>query len=150
MTATSHAIIGTVIAAKVGNPTLAIPLAFASHFVADMVPHWDAGFNWRKKSENRFFAESVADVIVGFIVSYLLLISLFPSTNLLYAFLLIIASQLPDWIMAPYLFFKSRFPLFRYAYTIQHSLNNQTAAIPWGIINQVVILVLLIILAKIF
>lgn len=149
MTATSHAVIGTVIAAKVGNPALAIPLALASHFVADMVPHWDAGFNWRKKSNNRFIAEAVADVIVGFITSYLLLVFLFPSTNILYAFLLIIASQLPDWLMAPYLFFKSKFPLFRYAYTIQGHFNH-SADIPWGIINQVVILALLITLAKIF
>lgn len=148
MTATSHAVIGTVIAAKVGNPALAIPLALASHFVADMVPHWDAGFNWRKKSENRFLAEAVADVIVGFIASYLLLIFLFPSTNLLYAFLLIIASQLPDWLMAPYLFFKSKFPLFRYAYTIQGPFNR-SADIPWGIINQVAILILLVVLAKV-
>jgi len=34
MTATGHAIIGTVIAAKIGNPYLAIPLAIVSHLAA--------------------------------------------------------------------------------------------------------------------
>lgn len=39
MTATAHAIIGTVIAAKVGNPVLAVPIALASHIIADAIPH---------------------------------------------------------------------------------------------------------------
>jgi len=38
MTATGHALIGTVIAAKVGNPALAIPIALASIFVRRASP----------------------------------------------------------------------------------------------------------------
>jgi hypothetical protein len=36
MTATGHALIGTVIAAKIGNYALAIPIALGSHFLADV------------------------------------------------------------------------------------------------------------------
>ena len=49
MTATGHAIIGTVIAVKIGNPALAVPLAIASHIAADAFPHWDEGTNSKKK-----------------------------------------------------------------------------------------------------
>ena len=41
MLQTPHVVIGTAIAIKVGNPYLAIPLALASHFVLDRVPHWN-------------------------------------------------------------------------------------------------------------
>ena len=40
MTATNHAMTGAVIALAVRQPALAIPLAFASHFVLDSLPHF--------------------------------------------------------------------------------------------------------------
>lgn len=40
MTATNHTVTGIVIGLSVVNPWLAIPLAFASHFVLDSLPHF--------------------------------------------------------------------------------------------------------------
>lgn len=40
MTSTNHVMTGAVIAVAVKQPALAIPLAFASHFVLDAVPHF--------------------------------------------------------------------------------------------------------------
>ena len=40
MTATNHALTGAVIALAVKQPVLAVPLAFASHFVLDAIPHF--------------------------------------------------------------------------------------------------------------
>jgi hypothetical protein len=40
MTGTNHALTGAVIASIVGQPALAIPLAFASHFLLDSLPHF--------------------------------------------------------------------------------------------------------------
>ncbi len=40
MTGFNHAVTGALIAGAVGNPFLAIPLAFASHFVLDAIPHF--------------------------------------------------------------------------------------------------------------
>ena len=45
MTATSHAVTGILIATVVKQPALALPLAFFSHFVIDMIPHWVHKFN---------------------------------------------------------------------------------------------------------
>jgi len=147
MTATGHAIIGTVIAAKIGNPALAVPLALASHIAADAFPHWDEGTNSKEKSKERFIAESAFDVILGFVLSYLIIFVLFPQTNLLYAFLIILISQSLDWLTAPYYFF--RIKPFKIFYKFQKMFDNRMDK-PWGIINQVVILVLIVVLAKIF
>lgn len=146
MTATGHAVIGTVIAAKVGNPALAIPLALASHIVADFIPHWDTGTNKEKKGIQRVLFETVIDVSLGFALSYGLLIFLFPRTEPLYAFLIILASQSFDWLMAPYYFFNVQ--AFKWAYTFQKLFNRELDK-PWGIINQVAILILLVVLAKV-
>lgn len=49
MLETPHVLIGAAIATKVGNPFLAIPLAFASHFVLETVPHWNPHLNTETK-----------------------------------------------------------------------------------------------------
>lgn len=150
MTATGHAIIGTVIAAKIGNPYIAVPIAFASHFLADMVPHWDTGTHYRKKSAITFFLQTFLDVMFGFILAGLVLYYIFPFTNPLYALLIIVVAQLPDWMMAPYVFFKmKKFPFSKWSYDIQTKLQNKQDK-PWGIINQVAILLLLIFIARLF
>lgn len=147
MTATGHAIIGTVIAVKIGNPQLAVPLAFASHIAADAFPHWDEGTNGKKKSKEKLIKEAVFDVLLGFAISYLIILVLFPQTSLLYAFLIILASQSLDWITAPYYFFGIK--PFKIFYKFQKTFDNRMDK-PWGIINQVAILALIVILAKIF
>ena len=147
MTATGHAILGTVIAAKIGNPALALPIAIASHFVADAFPHWDTATNIRRKGKKRVMIEAFLDVTMGFIISYLILQFLSPQTNYSYAILIVLAAQLPDWLTAPYYFFKIAF--FKKAYTLQKIFDNKLNK-PWDIINQIAVLALIVILVKIF
>ena len=148
MTATAHAIIGTVIAAKIGSPQLAIPIALASHVAMDMIPHWDTAVNGNGggKSEKRVFSDTVIDVVLGFILSYALIVFVFPKTNLSYAFLMIITAQLPDWFMAPYYFFK--ISVFKWAYDFG-KITNREIDKPWGIITQTVTVTAVIVLGKI-
>ena len=42
MTATNHALTGTAIGLLVGIPIVALPAAFASHFILDSLPHYGA------------------------------------------------------------------------------------------------------------
>ncbi|OGH19863.1 MAG: hypothetical protein A3D74_02920 [Candidatus Levybacteria bacterium RIFCSPHIGHO2_02_FULL_37_13] len=149
MTATGHAVLGTIIAAKIGNPILAIPLAVASHIAADIFPHWDTATNRDKKGKKRVIIESFFDLIFGLLLSYTIIFLLFPQTNFLYVLFLILAAQSLDWLMIPYYFFNINFPLFKWAYKFQKSFNHDLDK-PWGIINQVAVLVLIVILAKIF
>ena len=148
MTATGHALIGTVIAAKIGNPALAVPIALGSHFVADAFPHWDTGYHRKKNGLKKFFAETSLDVMLGFVLSYALLELFFPGTNLIYAFAIILVAQSPDWLTAPYLFFDMNFPPFSWMYNIQKIFDNKLNQ-PWGIINQAAAVILIIALAKV-
>ena len=149
MTATAHAVIGAVIAAKIGNPSLAVPIALASHVAADAIPHWDTATNRETKGVKKVIVDSAFDLTVGFIFSYLIILFLFPNTNLTYAFFLILVSQSLDWLMVPYRLFNINFFLFRWSYKFQKLFDNRMDK-PWGIITQVVFLVLLLILGKIF
>lgn len=144
MTATSHAIIGTVIAAKIGNPALAIPIALGSHVVADLIPHWDTATNSKKKGKEKTLIHSIFDVGFGIIIVYLLVYFLFPYTNLKYAYLIVFFAQLPDWLMAPYYFFKWKF--FKIFYDLQKKFDNRMDK-PWGIINQVAFILAVLVLA---
>lgn len=149
MTATGHAIIGTVIAAKVANPALAIPIAIFSHIIADVIPHWDAATHRKEKGKKEVLRDAAIDVVLGFAISYILIQSLFSHVSLSYAFMIIIAAQSLDWIMAPYYFWKIKFPPFVWAYTFQKSIENRLDK-PWGIINQALLLLILVALAKLF
>ncbi len=149
MTATGHAIIGTVIAAKLQNPALAIPVAIASHFLADAFPHWDTGYHRAHKSKLKFFLETFLDVLVSFTLSFAIMVLLFPKTNIWYGFFIVVMAQLPDWLTAPYLFFDMKFFPFNYIYKIQ-KLFDHRLGMPWGVINQVAILTAVVILGQMF
>lgn len=147
MTATGHAIIGTVIAAKIGNPALAIPIALASHIVADLFPHWDPGTNRDSKSHDRFFKDGVVDVLSSFLITFLLISFIFPQTNIIYAYIVVFAAQFFDWASAPYVFFKiNNPPVFKWFYKLQKHFDNRMDK-PWGIIGQVTILIALVVIA---
>lgn len=66
MTATNHALTGAAIATLVRQPYLAIPLAFASHFFCDALPHFGLklAFN-SKKMWLYLFAEFVAMLLLA-------------------------------------------------------------------------------------
>lgn len=147
MTATGHAVIGAVIAAKIGNPALAIPIAIASHIAADAFPHWDIGTNRKSKTHNLFFVESIIDVMLSFLSAYLVIQFLAPQTNLFYGFIVVIAAQFFDWISAPYIFLHWNFPPFPALAKFQKLFDNRLNK-PWGIIGQVGIVLLLVVVAK--
>ncbi|OGH16173.1 MAG: hypothetical protein A3C30_02720 [Candidatus Levybacteria bacterium RIFCSPHIGHO2_02_FULL_40_18] len=129
-----------------GNPLLAVGASFVSHFVADVVPHWDSGTHWRKKTKERLRREAIIDVLVGFILSYILYSLILQKgppmalANYPFVFLCIIAAQAPDWLTAPSWMFGKDFPGSSFMYEIQHRLNVKLDK-PWGIITQILALI---------
>jgi hypothetical protein len=45
MTATNHYLVGVASAVLLKNPLVVLPVAFASHFVLDLLPHFGLGFD---------------------------------------------------------------------------------------------------------
>ncbi len=147
MTATGHAILGTVIAAKIGNPALAIPLALASHIATDILPHWDTATNGNRRKPKKLVITTAIDVFVGFAVSFLILKFFFPTTNVSYAFFMIMVSQSFDWLTAFYYFFNMRF--FKWVYDFQKLFDNDLDQ-PWGIVTQVILVLTIFTASLIF
>lgn len=141
MTATAHALIGASLAVKFTTPQVGIPLAIFSHFVADLIPHWDAGTNHRQKSLNRIKVEATIDVLLGFALSFLIFRNI---VDPLYLFIMIIAAQLPDWLEAPSWLFGLKVPPFSWLDWLGHKLQVRLQ-LPWGLVTQVVVVGLLVI-----
>ncbi len=149
MTATGHAVIGVAIAAVFPNPVVAIPIALLSHIAADAFPHWDAGTNRSKKPNDRFVNEAVFDLVLSYVLTFVLITFLFPQTSLAYAYVIVIAAQFLDWASAPYVFLKiTNPPFFYWAYKFQKKFDNRLDR-PWGVIGQVSVLVVLLLMAMI-
>ena len=55
MTATNHVATGVLIAVVVPDPWVALPLAFASHFVCDALPHFDMQLPIKSRKFANFF-----------------------------------------------------------------------------------------------
>src|SRR3990172_6018337 len=143
MTATAHALIGASIALKVTNPLLGIPIAILSHFIADLIPHWDAGTNHKKKSLTRLKMEAAADVLLGFLLAYLIF---WKFVDPEYLFVMIIAAQLPDWLEAPSWMFGFKVPPFSWLDWLGHKLQSRMQ-LPWGLVTQVIIVGMLVFLS---
>lgn len=138
-----HVLVGGAIAIKVGNPALALPLAFASHFVLDLVPHWNPPIYKQMKENGRvgkkmtilIFLESSLALVSGLFIALLSL----PDINraiiiLLGAFLAV----LPDVVEIPYYFLGVRHPaIIRYV-EFNHKIQAGAPLIP-GIITQILV-----------
>lgn len=145
MTATAHALIGASIAVRFTNPIIGIPLAIASHFAADLIPHWDAGTNHRQKSAFRLKFEATLDVLLGFALSFLIFRNIVDPT---YLFVMIISAQLPDWLEAPSWMFGFKVPPFSWLDYLGHKLQSRMQ-LPWGLATQVVAVLTVLYFARV-
>lgn len=135
MTATAHSLVGAALAVKIGNPALAVPLAFASNFLLDVVPHWDVGTNWHDRPLIKTFIFAAMDVFLGLSLSLLLFSH---SVNISYLLSMILVATLADWLEAPYIFLGLRIPPFYWFYKIQSKLHWKNDG--WlGVLTQITV-----------
>ena len=141
---TPHVIVGAAIATKVVHPALAIPLAFASHFVLEKVPHWNPHLNTEtekygaptKKSTMIVVADASLALISGSYIAYRAL----PDTALAITVLAAsFFSVLPDLIEGPYFFLKVRSEAVKRWIKFQKSLQVDTEVIP-GLLTQLAVI----------
>lgn len=135
MTATAHALIGGAIAASTQNPVLGITASFLSHPLLDLVPHWDFGANWKKKSKIKLFLEASADLLVGIGLTYLIFGS---RVDLWYLVAAVFVSEVWDLAEAPYWILGWKIAPFKWIYAVQSKMQNK-ADLPLGILTQVII-----------
>lgn len=143
MLETPHVAVGAAIATKIGNPALALPLALASHFVLDKIPHWNphtyTETETNGKPENKSTILAAGDVVIALTLGLFIASRALPHTN--QAILIIIASfvsVLPDLVKFPFYYLNRRKGLLRKWVDFERSLQVETSLIP-GIFTQLAI-----------
>lgn len=140
MLETPHVALGAAIATKIPNPFIAIPLAFASHFLLERVPHWNPHLNTEMKTYGHLTRSTttliIVDVIVSLVLGSFIAYKQLPdSTMFLNVMLCSFAAVLPDVLEAPYFFFKAKHKFFIHWIKSQKAL--QVDATPfWGLTTQ--------------
>jgi len=144
MLSTPHVITGIAIAANVAPLWASVPLSFASHFVLDMIPHWNPHLNTEmrtygkitQRTKNIIYVDTaVAFGIIGFAM-------LRAGVTTPYAFAIGlngIASITPDLMEAPYFFFHMRHKALLVWLKFQKSIQSDAELIP-GLLTQVVVI----------
>lgn len=104
-----HAIVGATIATKTGNPLLALPLAFLSNFILDLLPHWNphlyTELNRDGKVSSKSFRIVVLDSSLALIIGILLALRFYPNFYMIALVLLsCFFAVSADLIEAPYFF----------------------------------------------
>ena len=70
MRAINHALTGTLIGLTIGEPLIAVPVAFVSHYVCDAIPHYGSSLTGDKELKSRLFRQLLyadAFLCVGFV-----------------------------------------------------------------------------------
>jgi hypothetical protein len=144
MLAASHAVAGAIIASQVSDPTIAYSLAFLSHPLLDLFPHWDLSTrNGVKKSKFFIIWTSLLDAGIGFSIGLLLFAH---SVDIFTLLLCMFIAQLPDWLEAPFHVFEWNFPPFSTIKKLQHFWHTKLCW-PWGLIPQLGLIILAVILS---
>jgi len=142
---TPHVIIGAAIASKIPNPLLSIPLAFGSHFLLDLSPHWNPHLYKETKKYGKPSKKStlivVADALVSLAVGGFFAYQKMPDIRSAVIILLAcFAAVLPDLIEAPFFFLKKRSPAIKKWIVFHRSMQFNTSLVP-GIISQIALII---------
>lgn len=141
MLLTPHTFIGIAIGASVTNPFIAVPLAFLSHFLGDLTPHWDF-FSTGTKEDRKtgwrplaVMADLGLGIAVGLTATYYVLWQVGDPKIALSVFLCGVAAVLPDALEGPYIYMKKEPKILSYMTNLQRRLQTQ-APLPWGMLTQ--------------
>ena len=75
MTAPNHALTGALIGLAVGSPWLALPLALVSHFICDVIPHYDVpGKSSEECMDSKLFL--YVQILLGGVLCFLIVLAL--------------------------------------------------------------------------
>lgn len=152
MILTPHAIVGAVITNVLPNdPALGFGLAFASHYVLDILPHTEYSvsnlFDSKSKTLNSVFknykvALNILSILIDFIIAIFLCVIIFvrDRRSFLLTFAGIIGGLLPDFLQFMYYKFKGEPWLFyQKIHDKLHKLIKVKNEKFWGTFLQIVI-----------
>jgi hypothetical protein len=142
MLETPHVAVGAAIASKIPNPFIAIPLAFASHFILDKVPHWNPHIITETKQFGKPTQKSTTIIVVDCVLALGLgsAIAWHAMPDIGHAITIMAASFfsiLPDLIEFPYFYFGKKDKFYTKWSSFQKSIQVDTTPF-WGLLTQTV------------
>jgi len=145
MLETPHVVLGAAIATKIPNPYIAIPLAFASHFILERVPHWNPHLNTEIKKHGKVTKQSTIivaiDVLLSLFLGTFIAIQVLPNSPHFWTIMVAsFAAVLPDVMEGPYFFLGIKSNFIIKWIKFQKILQND-ADIVLGLSTQVVTLI---------
>lgn len=144
MLSVSHAATGALIASKLPNPLLYIPLAIGVHFLEDAVPHWDMGTGLTSGKRTRRDAAilGVIDLIMALAVVYFFWQNgqtELQTNTWLGAFFAIS----PDIVESPRTFLKLDFKFLKHFHWLHEWVHTSTPNMLVGLTPQILLLVVI-------
>ncbi len=142
MLLTPHTLIGIAISSLFRNPIISFPLSFVSHFLADLIPHWDFFYNGARINKQITLGITL-DFLTAFVLGIFFALKAQPN-NLQTANIIGCSffSNLPDGIELFYLC-NYRWPWVRGLTKLQKKLQTKMR-LPWGLIPQVLLSIVIL------
>lgn len=137
MLETPHVALGIAIAVAVPNPLISIPLAFASHFILDMTPHWNPHLNTETKKYGYLTNKTL--LIIGLDLACAVVLTAFASKGNINILLASFASILPDIVEGPYFLLGWKNEFVKKWISFQKSIQSD-ANIYWGLLTQILVI----------
>ena len=137
MLETPHVALGVAIAVAIPNPLISIPLAFVSHFMLDMVPHWNPHINTEMKKYGKLTNPTF--FIIGVDLTLALILTIVVAKSNPYIYLASFMSILPDIAEGPYFLFGWRNKYLDKILKFQVSIQAK-ANMFWGLLTQILII----------
>lgn len=137
MLETPHVALGVAIASAIPNPLISIPLALGSHFLLDMVPHWNPHLNTEMKTYGRLTNKTLAIIVFDLVVAFVL--TCFLAQGNINIYFAAFASLLPDVAEGPYFLFGWRNKYLDVVLRFQRSIQS-SANIFWGLLTQFLVI----------
>ena len=138
MLETPHVAVGAAIVAAIPNPLISIPLAFASHFILDMTPHWNPHLNTETKKFGHLTNQTLLIIGLDLACALVLAAFLYKYTDSPYILFGAFASILPDVVEGPYFLWGWKNKYVDIWMKFQKSIQVD-ANIFWGTITQLVV-----------
>ncbi len=146
MLETPHVLIGAAIATAIPDPAVALPLALASHFVTDYIPHWNPHLHTEKTQLGAYSTQSKVIVLVDAAVALglgtLIAARALPDTGRFVTIMLAcFLAVAPDVLEIPYYFLNMEIPWVKKLITWQRAHQWNVKPV-WGILFQVIVILL--------
>lgn len=144
MLSTPHILVGSAIVKIIPNPFISLPLAFLSHFLFDLAPHWDFKIAFKPKP----LLYALIDYSLGLTIIFWITLA---DTDQFIILLGGVSATLPDFMMAGWKVLNIKllnvFPL-NVLNNFHHNIQNKVS-IFWGaIVSIITILVSIYILVR--